>query len=134
MKEKKVNNQNYYLFDASNQILGRLATQIVAVLSGKNSVEYTPNKKNSNWIIVINSDKVKLSGEKESKKKYWSYTGYSGGIKSKTFNELREEDSTLIINKAVKGMMPTNKLSKDAMKRLQVFKDEKHTFENIFKD
>lgn len=133
MKEKTVNNQKYYLFDAKDEILGRLAVKISKILSGKNIVNYQPNKKNNHWVILINSDLVKLSREKEGKKIYWSYSGYPGGIKGQVFKDLMKEDSKKVIEKAVRGMLPKNKLSHEAMRRLRVYKDEKHGFGNIFK-
>jgi large subunit ribosomal protein L13 len=105
-----------------------LATEIARVLSGKNEVDYEPRNGGSDWVVVINSDKVRLSGEKESKKIYWRHSGFPGGIYQATFQEMKEKNSTLIIEKAVKGMLPKNKLSKEAMKRLRIFKDEKHSY------
>jgi large subunit ribosomal protein L13 len=123
----------YYLFDAKGKILGRLATEIAQVLSGKKRVDYTPHIGGKDWVIVINSDKVRLSGEKAEKKVYWRYSGYPGGIYKKTFQEMMEEDSRRVIEKAVNGMLPKNKLGKAALKRLRIFKDEKHSYESKIK-
>lgn len=120
--------EQYILFDAKGKILGRLATEIAKVLSGKNKVDFAPNVGGSDWAIVINSDKVRLSGEKAKKKIYWRHTGYPGGIKQRTFEEAMGEDSREVIKHAVEGMLPKNKLSSRAMKRLRIFKDDKHTF------
>ena len=119
----------FILFDAKEQILGRLATQIAKALSGKNKVDFSPEKGGSDWAIVINSDQVRLSGEKAKKKIYYRHSGYPGGIKDATFEEMMQTDSTKVIFHAVKGMMPKNKLTSEAMKRLRVFKDEKHPHE-----
>jgi large subunit ribosomal protein L13 len=127
-KSKEENTVKFVLFDAKGKILGRLATEIARVLSGKNEVDYEPRNGGSDWVVVINSDKVRLSGEKESKKIYWRHSGFPGGIYQATFQEMKEKNSTLIIEKAVKGMLPKNKLSKEAMKRLRIFKDEKHPY------
>ena len=121
-------NPEYIVFDAKGKILGRLAVEIARVLSGKNQVDYTPNIGGHNWAIVINSDKVRLSGNKAKQKVYWKHSGYPGGIKSITFADLVEKDSTKVIELAVKGMLPKNKLSQQALKRLRIFKDEKHEF------
>jgi len=120
----------YYLFDAKGQILGRLATEIAQILSGKKRVDYTPNVGGKDWVIVINSDKVRLSGDKAGKKIYWRYSGYPGGIYKKTFQEMVKEDSRRVIEKAVNGMVPKNKLGKASLKRLRIFKDEKHSYES----
>lgn len=127
---EKNNNPEYIVFDAKGKILGRLAVEIAKVLSGKNKVNYTPNIGGSAWAIVINSDQVRLSGSKAKKKVYWKHSGYPGGIKSITFDDLVKKDSTKVIELAVKGMLPKNKLSREALKRLRVFKDAKHDFGN----
>jgi large subunit ribosomal protein L13 len=118
----------YKLFDAKGQILGRFAVKIAKYLAGKNEIDFTPNIGGNGWAIVINSDKVRLSAEKAKKKIYWHHTGFPGGIKSATFEEMMAKDSTKVIQKAVKGMMPKNKLSAAAEKRLRIFKDENHTY------
>ena len=118
----------YILFDAKGKILGRLAVEIASVLSGKSKVDYAPNVGESDWAVVINSDKVRLSGEKAKKKVYWRHSGYPGGIYKMTFEEAMELDSRKVISHAVAGMLPKNKLSKAAMKKLRVFKDEKHSY------
>ncbi len=127
---KKETTPEYVVFDAKGKILGRLAVEIAKVLSGKNKVDYTPNIGGSDWAIVINSDKVRLSGNKAKQKVYWKHSGYPGGISSITFEDLLKKDSTKVIELAVKGMLPKNKLSREALKRLRVFKGEKHDFGN----
>ncbi len=129
-EEKNIITPKFVLFDAKGKILGRLATEIVGVLSGKKEVDYEPRNGGKDWVIVINSDEVRLSGEKESKKIYWRHSGFPGGIYKATFQEMKEKDSTLIIEKAVRGMMPKNKLSREALKRLRIFKKEKHLYED----
>ena len=127
MKEN-TNNPEYVVFDAKGEILGRLATKIAKVLSGKGKVDFQPNVGGSDWAIVINSDKVRLSGAKAKNKIYHKHSGYPGGITSISFEHLLEKDSTKIIELAVKGMLPKNKLSRAAMKRLRIFKGENHDF------
>lgn len=124
----KENNPKYVVFDAKGKILGRLATEIAKVLSGKGKVDFMPNVGGSDWAIIINSDLVRLSGTKAKKKIYWKHSGYPGGITSITFDDLIKKDSTKVIELAVKGMLPKNKLSCAAMKRLRVFKGENHDF------
>jgi len=127
---KNEQSPEYIVFDAKGKILGRLAVEIAKTLSGKDKVDYTPNVGGSAWAIVINSDKVRLSGNKAKKKVYWKHSGYPGGIKSITFDDLLKKDSPRVIELAVKGMLPKNKLSREALKRLRVFKDENHDFGN----
>lgn len=131
-EESKV---KFVVFDAKGQILGRLATQIAKVLSGKGKIDYTPNIGSKDWAIVINSDKVRLSGEKEKKKVYWRHTGFPGGIRQRTFEEMMEKDSREVIMHAVKGMIPKNKLGTDSLTRLRIFKDAEHPYQgNIEKE
>lgn len=125
VKEEKVR-AKYHLIDAQGEILGRLATRIAKILSGKNEVDFAPNVGGRDWVVVINSDGVRLSGEKAKKKIYWRHSGYPGGIRSLTFAEMMEKDSRKVILKAVKGMLPKNKLSEKAMTRLLVYKDGEH--------
>ena len=127
---KKETTPEYIIFDAKGKILGRLAVEIAKVLSGKNKVDYTPNIGGSAWAIIINSDQVRLSGNKAKQKIYWKHSGYPGGISSIIFDDLLKKDSTKVIEFAVKGMLPKNKLSREALKRLRVFKDAKHNFGN----
>jgi len=128
-KEEKIKKEEkFYLFDAKGRILGRLATEIANVLNGKNSVLYDPAKDLGNWVVVVNSDKVRLSGEKSQKKLYWRFSGYPGGIYKRTFSEMMKLDSTKVIEKAVKGMLPKNKLSSRKLERLRVFKNEEHPY------
>jgi len=117
---KNEQSPEYIVFDAKGKILGRLAVEIAKTLSGKDKVDYTPNVGGSAWAIVINSDKVRLSGNKAKKKVYWKHSGYPGGIKSITFDDLVKKDSPKVIELAVKGMLPKNKLSREALKRLRV--------------
>ncbi len=123
---------DFRLFDAKGKILGRLATEIAVFLNGKDKVNFDPSKDNRNWAIVINSDKVRLSAEKAKKKIYWRFSGYPGGIYKRTFEEMMAVDSRKVIEKAVKGMLPKNKLSSEKLKRLRVFVDEKNTYSKEF--
>lgn len=123
----------FILFDAKDKILGRFATEIARVLSGKNKINFEPRVGGKDWVIVINSDQVRLSGDKENKKIYWRHSGYPGGIYQATFKEMMVKDSTRVIEKAVRGMLPKNKLSVEAMKRLRIFKNEEHSYQGQIK-
>ena len=128
MKETKAKKIEYHLFDAKGKILGRIATQIAKILTGKYAVDYAPNVGGTDWVVVVNSDRVRLSGEKAKKKIYYRHSGYPGGIYQTTFEEQMEKDSTKVIHDAVRGMLPKNKLSEKALKRLRIFKDKEHNF------
>jgi large subunit ribosomal protein L13 len=134
MDKKKVKKEaakpQYILFNAKGKILGRFAVEVARTLSGKGKIDFAPNVGGNDWAIVINSDKIILSGEKASKKIYYRHSGYPGSIRQMTFEERMEKDSTKVIFDAVKGMLPKNKLSREALKRLRVYKDDKHEFEN----
>ncbi len=121
---KKEAKSQYVLFDAKDQILGRLAVKIAETLSGKRRVDFSPNVGSTDHAVVINADQVRLSGEKAKKKTYYRHSSYPGSIKSVTFEKMMESDSRKVITLAVKGMLPKNKLSKAAMLRLHVFKDD----------
>lgn len=120
--------QKTILFDAKGKILGRLSSDVARVLSGKDRVDYTPNVDRGARVIVINSDKIVLTGAKEKDKKYYHHTGYSGGIKEINVSDQREKDSTWLIEHAVKGMLPKNKLAKLMMKHLHVYTDDNHKY------
>tara|TARA_E500000331_G_C17133540_1_gene659371 strand:+ start:344 stop:778 length:435 start_codon:yes stop_codon:yes gene_type:complete len=127
-------NHDWHLVDAKDQILGRIATDIAMKLMGKDKVEYAPNLPTGDYVVVINTDGVKLTGNKSVQKEYFKHSGYPGGEKMIKFEEMMEKDSSEVIINAVKGMLPKNKLRDVMMKRLKVFTNEKHPFEkNITK-
>lgn len=130
MKTYFANNENiehkWYLVDATNQVLGRLATQIAKYLRGKNKPEYTPHADAGDYIIVINADKVKVTGKKGTEKIYYSHSGYPGGIKEITFDKLQAKNPTKIIELAVKGMLPKNPLGRAMYRKLKVYAGAEH--------
>ncbi|PID52617.1 MAG: 50S ribosomal protein L13 [Candidatus Moraniibacteriota bacterium] len=119
--------RQYHLFDANNKVLGRLSTEVAKILSGKNKVDYTPHIDDGDAVVIINADKIKLTGNKETDKKYYSFSGYHGGITEKTVKELREENASEIIRKSVVGMLPKNKLGRQMQKRLFIYNNDEHT-------
>lgn len=127
----KTISRKYHLFDAKGKILGRLATEIALILSGKGRVDFTPNIDAGDFVVVVNTDKIDVTGQKEKKKLYHSYSGYPGGLSTLTFEKLREKDSRIILEKAVYGMIPKNKLRADRMKRLKLYKGEEHPHKTI---
>lgn len=125
--------RQYHLFDAKGKILGRLATEIATFLSGKNRVDFTPNVDAGDFVVVINTDKIDVTGNKDDKKVYYSYSGYPGGMSSLTLGELREKDSRKIMQNAVYGMLPKNKLRAPRMARLFLYTGSEHPHKTIHK-
>ena len=115
-----------YLFDAQGQTLGRLAVKIANLVSGRRKVNFTAHIDGGDVAVVINSDQVQVTGNKRTGKMYHSFSGYPGGIKSLTFEEVLARDSRKIIESAVYGMLPKNKLRDKMTTRLRIYKDAKH--------
>ena len=118
--------KSWLLVDASDKTLGRLSTNIAKILMGKNKPEYTPHNDVGDYVVVINAEKIKVTGNKNEQKMYYRHTGYPGGIKSQSFNDLIASYPDRIITSAVKGMLPKNKLSNSVIKKLKVYKGESH--------
>ena len=121
--------QKWYVVDATNMPLGRLATQVATILRGKNKPEFTPHVDTGDYVIVINSDKVVLTGKKLQQKKHYTYSGYVGGLKETGYDELLRTKSDLAVTVAVKGMLPKNSLGRKMIKKLRVYKDANHNHE-----
>jgi large subunit ribosomal protein L13 len=124
-------NRQYHLFDAQGKVLGRLATEIAKTLSGRNKVDYIPHIDGGDFVIVINAEKIRVTGNKLEGKIYHKYSGYPGGISSISLKDLLAKDSGKVIQNAVYGMLPKNKLRDKMMLRLNVFGGSEHTFKNI---
>ena len=118
--------QDWILIDAKDKTLGRLATKIAIRLRGKHKPEFSPNADLGDYVVVINSDFVNITGDKLKQKKYYRHTGYPGGIKEKSLEKVLEETSEEAIRSAVKGMLPKNKLGRQILKKLKVYKDDIH--------
>lgn len=118
--------RKYHLFDASQKRLGRLASEAAKILMGKDKPSYTPNIDGGDFVVVINSDNLLVTGGKMEKKMYYRYSGYPGGIYARSLAEQIKRDSTKTIEKAVYGMLPKNKLRNKMMKRLLIYKNEEH--------
>lgn len=119
--------RKWYVIDAKNVPLGRLATQVADILSGKNKPTYTPHVDSGDHVIVLNSDFVVLTGKKLEQKKLYRHSGYVGGLKEIGYKFIMKNNSPLAVEKAVKGMLPKNKLGKKMALRLRVFKGQEHT-------
>jgi large subunit ribosomal protein L13 len=123
--------RQYHLFDAQGKVLGRLATEIAKVLSGRNKVDHTPHIDGGDFVVVINASKVRVTGKKLTDKIYHKFSGYPGGISSIAFGDLLEKDPRKVIQNAVYGMLPKNKLRDKMMLRLHVYGGEEHGHKNI---
>ena len=127
-------NRTWHLFDAKKEVLGRLSTKIALILMGKNKSYYTPYLDTGDYVVVTNAQKVALSGKKEKQKKYYHHSQFPGGLKTKTAQQVRENKPEEVIRHSVRGMLPKTKLGKLMLKKLYVFKDDKHPYSNKFKD
>jgi large subunit ribosomal protein L13 len=124
-------NRQKHLFDAEGKVLGRLATEIAKVLSGKNKADYVPNIDGGDFAVVINADKIRVTGNKMDDKIYHRFSGYPGGISSIALKDLLKKDSRKVIQSAVYGMLPKNNLRDKRMLRLSIFKDAQQDDKNI---
>lgn len=121
--------RKWYIIDASGIALGRLASQVAAILRGKNKPTFTPNVDTGDFVIVINCDKLKLTGKKLEQKFYRYHTGYVGGLKEVSYKKLMDTKPDFVLRKAVKGMLPKNTLGREMIKKLKLFVGDKHNHE-----
>ncbi len=125
--------RQWHLVDAEGKILGRLATEVALLLRGKGKVDFAPHIDGGDFVVVVNIDKIKVSGNKEEKKIYYHHTGYPGGIKEISYGKLFEKNPSAVLRKAVWGMLPKNKLRAHMIKRLKSFKGKENPYEGRFK-
>lgn len=118
--------RQWYLVDAENQTLGRLASEVASVLRGKNKPTYTPHLDTGDFVIVINADKIRVSGNKPTQKLYRRHSGRPGGMKTETFAHLQARIPERIVEKAIKGMLPHNALGRQLFRKLKVYKGAEH--------
>ena len=118
--------REWYLVDGENLVLGRVATRIANILRGKNKPLFTPSVDTGDFVIVVNAEKIALTGNKLADKMYYSHSGYPGGIKSINAGKLLEKKPEEIIRKAVKGMLPKNKLARHMLNKLKVYSGPEH--------
>ena len=130
MKTQSVNKErvlhDWYLVDADGKTLGRLSTQIANRLRGKHKPEFTPHVDTGDYIVVINADKIHVTGKKETDKFYYHHTGFPGGIRSVALGKMRERSPEKILENAVKGMMPRNRLGRVMLSKLKVYAGNSH--------
>jgi large subunit ribosomal protein L13 len=116
----------WYVVDAENKTLGRLASQIADVLRGKRKPTYTPHVDVGDFVIVVNAEKVAVTGDKREKKRYWRHSGYPGGIRYQTLGTLLEKRPEEVIRRAVKGMLPRNRLARQQLRKLKIYAGPDH--------
>ena len=118
--------QKWYLVDASDKVFGRLASQVAAILRGKNKPEFTPNVDTGDFVIVINTDKLVLTGRKLDQKIYYKHSGYQGGLKETKYSDLMKNKSDFAFYEAVRRMLPKNKIGAQMLTKLRVYKGSEH--------
>ena len=118
--------QKWYLVDASDKVFGRLASQVAAILRGKNKPEFTPNVDTGDFVIVINTDKLVLTGRKLDQKIYYKHSGYPGGLKETKYSDLMKNKSDFAFYEAVRRMLPKNKIGAQMLTKLRVYKGSEH--------
>lgn len=118
--------RKWHVIDADGMVLGRLAERVATVLRGKHKAVFTPHLDTGDFVIVINAAKVRLTGQKETKKTYMSYSGWKGGEKYETVAQLRARRPELLVERAVKGMIPKNRLGRRLLTKLKVYAGDKH--------
>jgi large subunit ribosomal protein L13 len=116
----------WHVIDASGKILGKLATQVANLLMGKHKPTYSPNLDTGDFVIVLNATKVRVTGKKPKQKTYYRHSGYPGGLKAETYEELMATHPTRVIEHAVKGMLPHNRLGRAMFKKLKVYEGDSH--------
>jgi large subunit ribosomal protein L13 len=118
--------RKWYLVDAQDLVLGRMATEVARIIRGKNKAIFTPNMDTGDFVVVINADKVKVTGKRETLKTYVRHSGYPGGQKVTTLQEMLVKKPEFVIQNAVKGMLPKNRLGRKLIKKLKVYAGEDH--------
>ena len=137
MKQEKITrfvktedaDRKWYVVDATDQVLGRLAAKVASVIRGKNKPSFTPNMDTGDFVIIVNADKIKMTGKRELQKTYFRHTGYPGGGRELSYQQMKEKHPERIVEFAVKGMLPKTKLGKQIGKKLKVYvgSDHPHT-------
>ena len=121
--------REWYLVDAEGKTLGRLATQIADALRGKRKPQYTPHVDTGDFVVVVNAEKIMVTGNKLDQKKYYRHSGYPGGLKERTLREQLERRPTEVLRKAVKGMLPRNRLARAQLRKLKIYAGPEHPHE-----
>lgn len=122
--------RNWFVIDVSDKILGRIAVKIADKIRGKDKPSFTPHTDGGDYVIVVNAEKIKVTGSKYDNKKYYRHSLFPGGLKTKNFKDLVAKNPERILEEAVKGMLPKNKLNKSIIKKLKVFSGPNHDHES----
>lgn len=134
MKQEKITrfvkpedaDRKWFVVDAQDQVLGRLASQIARVIRGKHKAVFTPNMDAGDFVVVVNAEKIKMTGKRELQKEYFSHSGYPGGVRIRSYSEMIDKNPEQVIQKAVKGMLPKTRLGRQLIKKLKVYVGENH--------
>lgn len=134
MKEEKLTkfiktedaNQKWYIVDASEKILGRLASEVAKIIRGKNKPTFTPNMDTGDFVIVVNAEKINVTGKRAVHKTYFSHSGYPGGVRIQKYSELKDKNPEFVIRNAVKGMLPKNRIGRKLINKLKVYSGSEH--------
>lgn len=118
--------RDWYVVDAENLVVGRLASQVATILRGKHKPQFTPHVDTGDFVVVVNAEKISVTGSKRTEKKYYRHSGYPGGIKERTLTEMLERRPEEVIRKAVKGMLPRNRLARKQLTKLKVYAGPEH--------
>ncbi|HLT18312.1 MAG TPA: 50S ribosomal protein L13 [Thermomicrobiales bacterium] len=124
-KESEIE-RKWYIVDAEDAVLGRLATEVASILRGKHKPQFTPHLDAGDYVIVVNAEKVRVTGAKENQKMYYRHSRYPGGLRSMTFNQMIEKHPERVIEAAVRGMLPKNALGRRMLRKLRVFTGPDH--------
>jgi len=122
----KIDNKDWYIIDAEQAVLGRLASKIATILKGKHKPSYLPYMDNGDYIVVINAKNLNVTGNKLEDKVYYKHTGYIGNMKKTTLSEVIKKDPSIVIKNAVKGMLPKNPLGRSMIKKLKIYNNDQH--------
>ncbi len=118
--------RKWYVVDAKDQVLGRLASKVASIIRGKTKPTFSPNADTGDFVVIVNAEKVKMTGKRELLKTYAHHSGYPGGLKVQSFEELMAKKPEFVLENAVKGMLPKNRLGKKLIKKLKVYSGESH--------
>jgi large subunit ribosomal protein L13 len=121
--------RDWYVVDAEGKTLGRLATQIADTLRGKTKPQYTPHVDTGDFVVVVNAEKISVTGQKLDQKRYYRHSGYPGGLRSRTLREQLDRRPTEVLRKAVKGMLPRNRLARQQLTKLKIYAGPEHPHE-----
>jgi large subunit ribosomal protein L13 len=129
LAKKETTQPKWYLVDAEGQVLGRLAVKLANIIRGRNKAIYTPHVDTGDYVVVVNAEKIVLTGRKEEKNEYMAFSGFVGGERYKSLRQMREKRPEFVIMHAVKGMLPKNRLAAKMLTKLRVFAGTKHPHE-----